>query len=549
MYTTQELIQIADQLFTSAERNNNVILWNELSEFLLNNQSGTFLGASSATSDLTVNSTPGAKRTQRVYSSEGMRSAQDLAAAFQGTLTNPATVWSTIRLVEDDLNNNGEVVTWIEDCNKKMHRKFSESNLYNELGKAYQSFVVLANLAILQETGDDNEFIFTSVHLSQLAWAENKNGLVDTVCRKFKYTAKQCFERWGAKCHDSILKAYEKEPNREFDLLHCVYPRAKKDIKVGKTGLAAGKDRPIASIYIDVTNNMELEDEGYYEMPMFSARWGLMPGERYGRGPGHLALPDVRTLNVLTQRGLETRALQVRPPILANNRDIIGPLDFRPGSLNIVNNHSGFKEFVTQANLPAEHQEKQDLKDAIRATFFLDKLLLPPRTETGEMTAFEVSQRVEQMQRVLGPVLSRLNQELLSPLIVRSFKAMLRNGEFKETPQILLERGIDIDITFVNQLARAQQIQDVNVIQQWVQSVIAIAQAKPEILDNLNADGIAKHIAKVLGVPEVAIENDDVMEANRAARAQQQQAAAGLAAAEQGSMVAKNLGVSAGEEG
>ncbi len=548
MLTTQELIQVSDQLFTSTERNNNVILWNELSEYLLNNQSGIFLGASSGSTESNLSRSPGTKRTQRVFSSVGMQAAQDLAAAFQGTLTNPATTWSTIRLVADDLNNNGEVVKWIEDCNKRMHRKFSDSNLYNELGKAYQSFVVLANLAILQETGDENQFIFTSVHLSQLAWAENKDGMVDMVCRKFTYSAKQCYERWGDKCHETILKAYEKEPNREFDFLHCIYPRDKKDIKLNKMGLADGKHRPIASIYIDVTNNLEVENEGYYELPIFSARWGLMPGERYGRGPGHLALPDVKTLNTLTQRGLETRALQVRPPVLANNRDIIGPLDFKPGALNIVNNHSGFKEFVTQANTPAEHQEKQDLKDSIRSIFFLDKLLLPPRTETGEMTAFEVSQRVEQMQRVLGPVLSRLNQELLSPLIVRSFKAMLRNGEFLETPQLLLERGIDIDITFVNQLARAQQIQDVNVIQQWVQSVMMIAQAKPEILDNLNADGIAKHIARVLGVPEVAIQNDDVMEKDRAVRQQQQQAAMGLAAAQQGSEVAKNLGVSANNE-
>lgn len=548
MHTTQELIQIAEQLFSSSERNNNVILWNELSEFLLNNQSGIFLGSAVAATDSNLSNAPGSKRTQRVFSSVGMQAAQDLAAAFQGTLTNPATVWSNIRLTEDDLNNNGEVVTWIEDCNKKMHRKFSDSNLYNELGKAYQSFVVLANLAILQETGDENEFLFTSVHLSQLAWAENKNGLVDMVFRKFKYSAKQCIERWGENNHPSIIKAYEKDPNAEFDFLHCIYPRDKKDIKLTKIGLAEGKHRPIASVYIDVTNNQDVEVDGYYEMPIFSARWGLMPGERYGRGPGHLALPDVRTLNTLTQRGLETRALQVRPPIFANNRDIIGPLDFRPGSLNIVNNHTGFKEFITQANTPAEHQEKQDLKDSIRSIFFLDKLLLPPRTETGEMTAFEVSQRVEQMQRVLGPVLSRLNQELLSPLIIRSFKSMLRNGEFLPTPQVLLERGIDIDISFVNQLARAQQIQDVNVIQQWVQSVIAIAQARPEILDNLNADGIAKHMAKVLGVPEIAIENDNIMEANRAARAQQQQAAAALAAGQQGSEIAKNLGVQAGEE-
>jgi hypothetical protein len=541
MRTTQELIQIADQLFSSPERQNNVHLWDELSEFLLNNQSGLFLN--SGTHNSIGSKIPGSKKTQRVYSSIGMQAAQDLSAAFQGTITNPATVWSKIRMLDEDLNNDDKVVSWIADCNTRMHHKFAESNLYNEFGKAYQSFVVLANLCLLQEEDPDTkEFIFTSLHLSQLAWAENMKGLVDMVCRKFEYTAKQCIERWGDKNHESILKAYEKNPQQVFEFLHCIYPRDKGEYSPKK--LTKASDRPIASIYIDLTNNVQVEEGGYYEMPIFSARWGLMPGERYGRGPGHLALPDVRTLNTLVQRGLETLALQVRPPILANSRDIIGPVEFKPGALSIVNNHVGFKEFVTQANVPAVEQSKKELANNIKALFFLDKLLLPPRTETGEMTAFEISQRVEQMQRVLGPVLSRLNQELLSPLIVRSFKSMLRNNEFLPTPDILLARGINIDIVFVNQLARAQQIQDVSVIQQWVQGLSVIAQAKPEVLDNIDVDGLAKHTAKVLGVPEEAIANDPEIKKIREQRAKAQQAATIGQAAMTASTVGKNLGVS-----
>jgi hypothetical protein len=139
------------------------------------------------------------------------------------------------------------------------------------------------------------------------------------------------------------------------------------------------------------------------------------------------------------------------------------------------------------------------------------------------MSQLEVTKRLEEMQSVLGPVLSRLNSELLQPLVIRQFKIMLRAGVLPEAPDLVKERGVDIDIQFVNQLARSQQIQDVSSIQQWVQNLAGLAQLDPEVIDNINSDGIARHTAKILGVPEVAVANQDEIEQTRAARQQAQQ--------------------------
>ena len=160
------------------------------------------------------------------------------------------------------------------------------------------------------------------------------------------------------------------------------------------------------------------------------------------------------------------------------------------------------------------------------------------------MTAFEVSQRVEQMQRVLGPVLSRLNNELLSPLVIRSFKILLRSGRLPQVPSLLRERGINIDIVFVNQLARAQQIQDVSTIQQWVQGLLQIAQLNPAVVDMINTDGIAKHTARILGVPEIAVQNDKTVQAVREQRAQAAQQQQQMAMAVQGADVVSKTAAS-----
>jgi len=533
MLDNQERIQIIQRAlrsFTNTERVNHEIQWGELTEFLLNNQSGTFISNAGSTHSAvsTSNSTPGTKKTQRIYDSTGMQAVTDLAASFQGTITNPATVWSKIRFTDDELNDNREAVKFLEDSNRIMHNKFNESNFDTEIGKGYQSFTCLGNLALLQEEISDDEngifggFRFQALHLGQIAWEENKNQLVDTVHRKFEMTAKQAVEKWGIKNLDEkILEALEKKPDTKFPFIHSIFPRKKENVKLNSLGLAPGEDRPFASIYIDATSNNIVKESGYYEFPIHVARWSLMPGEAYGRGPGHLAYPDVRTLNKLKQRHLEAIALQVRPSLLANQRDILGPLNLTPGAINIVKDHQGLREFPTQARTDIFQVTSEELKMSIKSIFFLDKLLLPPRDQTGEMTAYEVSQRTAQMQRVLGPVMSRLNSELLSPLIIRSFKMLLRSGELGPIPQILKEKGIDIEIVFVNSLARAQQIEDIQNIQQLAQQMALMAQIDPSVIDNFDSDAAFKHIAKTIGVPEEVIRDSSEVTQIRQARQQQ----------------------------
>lgn len=522
MLDVSKIIYRGESLFSSLERGNVEELWKELSEFMLNNQYSAFKDAHTGVIDSTINS-KGSRTTRRLFDSTALQAAQDLASAFQGTLTNPATIWSKLRFKEEDLNNDSEAVKWLEQVNLLIHNALNESNFNTEIAKGYQSFVALANMVLFHEENDNGDFIFTSVHLGKVVWAENKEGMVDTIYRKFSLTARQIIEKFGKKVNIDIIKASMEDPDREFPFLHFIGPRESKNIKINKLGVTSAKNRPIASLYIDMTHHDLVEEGGYYEMPVFVARWSLLPGEIHGRGPGHLSLPDTRTLNKLKQRGLEAIEMHVRPPLFANQRDILGKLDLRPGGISIVKDHTGLKEFVSQSRMDVLQFSVEDLKASIKSIFFLDKLLLPPRTETGEMTAYEVSQRTEQMQRVLGPVLSRMNNELLSPLIVRAFKILLRNGKLPEVPAILKQLGINVDIVFVNQLARAQQIQDVSTIQQWIQGLAMLAQLKPEIMDMINADGIAKHTAKVLGVPEVAVQNDKEVQAIRQVRAQQQQ--------------------------
>jgi len=544
------IINKSNRLFSSAERVNNEILWDELAEFTMNNQHKFFRQPASSFTDISTfaSTNAGTKKTRRLFDSTAIQAVHDLAAAFQGLLTNPATVWSRLRFKDDALNNNEEAVMWLEDVNRIIHESFNTSNFNVEIGKAYQNFVSLANMIMLHEAKEDDNgnfdgYRFTSMHMGQISWEENKDGLVDSVYIKFQMTARQAIEKWGDAVSHEIREAVENDPDKHFDFLQAVFPRDKKDIKLNAVGLAPGKHRPFANVFIDMNSSRMLEEGGYYEFPFYIARWSLLPSERYGRGPGHIALPEIRSLNRLKRRALEAIDLQVRPHWFVNQRDVFGSLDMRPGAISVVRNHEGIREHVTQARNDVMQFSSQEMQENIKRMYFLDKLQPLATLEKKErMSQFEVVKRLEEMQAVLGPVLARLNNELLQPLIVRSFKILLRSGTLPELPGILAEQGVDVDIVFVNQLARAQQVQDITTIQQWINDLALLAQAKPEVLDNIDADGVAKHTAKILGVPEEAVANDDVVAQIRQQRAEAAQRQAALESANMAADTAVKLG-------
>ena len=108
MSKAQQIVKLADDLFATTERVNNENIWSEQAEFMLNNQHNFNHGNTTSGTSVssTLSSTPGTKKTRRLYDSTALQAVQDLAAAFQGTLTNPATVWSKLRYQTDALNND-----------------------------------------------------------------------------------------------------------------------------------------------------------------------------------------------------------------------------------------------------------------------------------------------------------------------------------------------------------------------------------------------------------------------------------------------------------
>jgi hypothetical protein len=137
-----------------------------------------------------------------------------------------------------------------------------------------------------------------------------------------------------------------------------------------------------------------------------------------------------------------------------------------------------------------------------------------------QMTATEVIQRNEEKMRLLGPVLGRLQSELLKPLIDRTFSIILRKNLFMPVPEFL--QGRDVEIEYVSPLAKAQKSTELQSIMRAIEILGSLSNVAP-VFDHINMDKLVRHLASIVGVPQKILKPQNQINAERE-QAQQEQA-------------------------
>ena len=235
------------------------------------------------------------------------------------------------------------------------------------------------------------------------------------------------------------------------------------------------------------------------------------------------ALPDVKMINRMSEVTIKAAQKQIDPPLMVPDDGFILPVRTKPGGLNFY--RSGTRDRIEPlqiaANNPLGLNIEEQRRQAIRAAYYVDQLVLG----TGpQMTATEVVQRTEEKMRLLGPVLGRLQAELLQPMIDRVFAIMVRRNAFPPPPDILAD--MDIEVEYVSPLARAQRQTDLQAILRMFEILSPAASIDPTVFDHIDMDGMVRHLLNVLHVPARVSEGEAGVMQKRSERAEQQQAQA-----------------------
>jgi len=478
--------------------------------------------------EVTVNYSKGAKRTEILYDSSAIHANTLLAASLQGTLTSASLPWFHLKVRNNDLNESREVQVWLEDCRNRMYKTFNSSNFNTEVHEFYLDICSIGTACIEVEESD-GDLNFRTLHISEYYIAENHKGQIDTLYRKFEYTARQAKQRWGDACGSKVDDALKNDPDKKLTFVHCVMPSSDYTMK-------KQSKLPFVSIYICKDDKTVVSEGGYNEMPYLVTRWSKASGEEYGRSPAYNALPDIKTLNKAVELGLKAWAKAIDPPLLVEDDGVIGRVVTKPAGITVVRRDGAIKPLNSGARFDVSDMKESELRGSIKQAFFSDQLELQ---QGPQMTATEVQVRYELMQRLLGPTLGRFQTEFLNPLIERTFAIMQRNEKFAPAPGAL--DGVGIDIEYVGPLARSQRMEEATAVERLYEMAANLAQIAPEVMDNIDHDMAIRSRAELLGVPKNIMRDPKQIEEKRKAEAAQQQEQMAAQQAQQGADLAATV--------
>ena len=491
--------------------------WQELADYMLPRKA-----------DITKKRTQGDKRTELIYDGTAVHAVELLSSSLHGMLTSPSTPWFSMRYRDPVLQNNDAANEWLELCMDQMYKAFNRSNFQQEIHELYYDLVVFGTAALYLE-GDQDGLRFSARHIAEVTVAEDADGKVDTVYRKFKMTSRAAAQRFGEdNLPTQMTKDLKDDPHKEHDLVHAVYPRTEAKGKLAK-------NKPVASVYYHLDSKHLISESGFDDFPFMVPRFVKDSVSTYGRSPAMNALPDVKMLNKMSETTIRAAQKQIDPPLMVPDDGFVLPVRTTPGALNFyrTGTRDRLEPLQIGANNPLGLNMEEQRRNAIRQAFYVDQLLM---SQGPAMTATEVLQRNEEKMRLLGPVLGRLQSELLQPLISRSFALLLRNGLLPAAPEQL--QGQDIDIEYVSPLAKAQRLTDLQSMLRGFEVMMQVAEIAP-VMDYLDSDKLVQYLVEVTGIPARVIRSDDEV---ARIRRQQQQAQAQQAQMEQQMMNAEAAG-------
>jgi hypothetical protein len=498
--SAKEIIEKAKRLFSV--QGNWRSLWQEAADYIMPKRSNV----------LSITS-PGVKQTEKLFDSTGIHANELLGASMKQAITPANVKWFSIRHRDEELMKDENATRWLEDCAKRMFLGFHQSNFDSEVHEFDLDLGAFGIGAIYcdEKPRIDPKFNglqFHTLSVGEYAIEENFEGDVDTLVRIFRINARAALARWGKKAGEKVIKAAEQKPEQTFPFSHTVVPDG----------------RLFMSHYVNMDEKILVEQPRLYRgFPYLVARWGKTSGEEYGRGPGFIALPDIKTLNKAVQLELQALAMMIKPPMKVSDNGVIGTPRLIPGGLTTVQRNAIFEPLKLNIELQTYQVRAEKLEAKIRRVFYSDQLQMQ---DTPTMTAAEAYIRYELMQRILGPTLGRMEREFLDKLIKRVFSIMYFGGAFSPMPSILGGRLDELDIQYEGEMAKAQKSSEVTGLTDVLNILAVVAPQDPSVLDWLNWDAIIPWLWELRGVPKKLLNIEDDVKAMRENRATNQEKSA-----------------------
>lgn len=218
-----------------------------------------------------------------------------------------------------------------------------------------------------------------------------------------------------------------------------------------------------------------LRTDSFAETPWITPRLFVVPGESFGRGLAHLALPTMKSLNKARELALRAAAFALLGLWIRRHDGVFNPdtAVLRPGAFWKVAHTHGPLKSIEKLDIPANFDVSsiviRDERDNLRRVLLDDDL---PDMKDTVRTPTEIAARLRRYDRNRGGNTVRLAEELINPIAKRGVDVCTELGLLKGLNLKLDQTATQI--TVMAPAALAARSAHVERFTSWMQIIVGL---------------------------------------------------------------------------
>lgn len=480
-------------------RSNFETLWQEITRMVIPRES-----------TYTETVTQGQERQRHIVDSTAPRALELFASFLATTGHNPSSRFYKTKVFMDgaEVTDSPNVKIWQEEIEETIWAHMNAAGVQPQLHKIDIDLGSIGTGALIIEKNSDpgarSRVKYMAGHMQNVYLEEDEGGKISAVFREVNWTA----EKWARRFPDRDLGSKIKKAldSKEPDAANTKFPGFHMSLRTFK-GLKVPGDKvtdqmlasPVLSMWVLCDDVVTIEATGEDRFKYAVPRWYTTRGEPYGRSPAMTVMPEIRMANRMRDTILRSAEKAADPPQLLPDGKLVSPLRLFAGGVSFTDGDVQPQSLIGNGTrYDVSERMMQDTRDAIRDGFFVPLFATP---DAPVKTATQVLQETDERNRAVSPMIIRLHEELLKPLLEETFLILDELGVIPEPPPGFEEATIGIE--YISPILAAQKQTEALGTVRLLEGVLPWVQATENagILDKFNEEKVAEVLHEGSGAP------------------------------------------------
>ncbi len=357
----------------------------------------------------------------RVYDTTAVEAVSTFVSKIHDTMTPPKVQWGFLEIddamVDDpDQEDNMQLLQNAQlELDSYMRRLFTfihASNFDVTINECYYDLAVGTAALVINQVNDDMPFMCTSIPADKLAIEEAVNGNIESWFRTWQnLKINELNTRWpNLVLSPNLLALIASDPDA---VVRNIYE-----------GVAYFCNQPKQYCYAVWADNDLLYVQWMDSSPGVVWRWKKVNNETWGRGPVMEALPSIISLNEMARVELASANLNTFRPYMGFSDAVFNPHTFKLEPFTIIpiapigtNGQVPLIPLPNSASPEFAQMTMADLRMQIKQLLFAEQ---PQDSKSVQpQTAYELAMKQSTLAEKIGPLFSRMEQEMGWPIIKR----------------------------------------------------------------------------------------------------------------------------------